>query len=204
MRAIYLNEDLLVSNQFTPLVGGVLTFAGAPVPAGTVLSDRDVCRTSNSFYGGQFGGRVEWQNGIFSLNVAAKIAFGATQQIVVIDGSSTMVTAGGAATTVPGGIFAQTSNIGRYYQSAFAVAPEVGVTLGVALTQHINAKFGYSVLHLSRVVRPGNQIDHSVNETLIPTHQFFNTSASDGRPAFSFRQTDFWAQGISFGLEFVY
>lgn len=204
-RALSLDEDLSIGNQFTPTLPGALTFNGAPVPAGTLLSDSDHFRTRNHFYGGQVGGRAEWQQGPFSLTIMGKIAFGATQEIITIDGSSSMAPpGGGAAVTVPGGVYAQTSNIGRYYQSAFAVVPEVGLNLGLAITERLTAKVGYSFLYWSRVARPGDQIDRNVHEALIPTHQFFGQSTPDGRPAPTFRQTEFWAQGINFGLEYRY
>lgn len=203
-RALHLDENLTITNQFTPLVDGVLTFNGAAMPAGTLFGDQDSFRTSNNFYGGQIGGRAEWRRGAFSANVVGKVALGATQEIVSIDGVSGMVTAGGGITTATGGIFAQNSNIGRYYQSSFAVVPEVGLNLGLAITERLTAKVGYSFLYWSRVARPGDHIDHSVDQTQVPTHQFFGLTPSDGRPGFQFRQSDFWAQGINFGLEFTY
>jgi hypothetical protein len=204
VRALSLDEDLSISNQFTPQIDGVLTFNGAGVPAGTPLSDADHFRTRNSFYGGQIGGRAEWQRGPLSLNVMGKIAFGSTQEVITIDGQSTMVSPNGVPTVAQGGIFAQTSNIGRYYHNAFAVVPEVGLNLSLAITERITAKMGYSFLYWSRVARPGDQIDRNIHEALIPTHQFFGLSTPDGRPAFNVRQTDFWAQGINFGLEYRY
>jgi len=57
--------------------------------------------------------------------------------------------------------------------------------------------FGLTFFHNARA-----QLDRGINQTLIPTHQNFGTGPSDGRPAFAFRESDFWAQGINFGLEF--
>ncbi|MBI2805696.1 MAG: BBP7 family outer membrane beta-barrel protein [Planctomycetes bacterium] len=203
-RAIDLNEDLVVQNTFTPLVGGNLTFNGAGVPAGTVLTDHDRFHATNHFYGGQVGGHAQWRSGALSLDVVGKIAFGYTQQVVNIDGASTMTPPGGTTTVAPGGVYAQLTNIGRHYQSSFAVSPEVGIGLGWNLTDAIRAKVGYSLLYLSRVARPGAQVNHTVDQTLIPTHQAFGLTPPVGQPTFAFRETDFWAQGINFGLEFMY
>jgi hypothetical protein len=43
----------------------------------------------------------------------------------------------------------------------------------------------YDFLYLSEVVRPGDQIDHNLVPSPLPI----------------FNRTDFWAQGVSFGLE---
>lgn len=203
-RNLCLSEDLTIRNQFTPAVNNALTFNGAVVPAGTLLSDQDSFRASNHFYGGQVGGRAEWRRGALTMGLVGKIALGANQEIVSIDGASGMVDAAGNLTTASGGIYAQNSNIGRYYKSTFAVVPEVNLNFGLAVTERLTAKFGYSFLYWSRVARPGNQIDPAIHESQIPTHQFFGLTPSDGRPAFQFRQSDFWAQGINLGLEFVY
>ncbi len=204
LRVLSLSEGLTIHNEFTSPIPGVLTFNGVGGPAGAVYTDFDRFSTGNTFYGGQIGARASWQDGALSLEFVSKIAFGANQQHVIIDGASTVTPPGGATTTAAGGVYAQTSNIGRYYQSTFAVVPEVGVNLGWNLSDNVTARVGYSFLYVSRVVRPGNQIDHGVNQTLVPTHQSFGTNAPDGRPAFAFRQSDFWAQGINFGLEFRY
>ncbi|TVP98665.1 MAG: hypothetical protein EA381_11795 [Planctomycetaceae bacterium] len=56
-------------------------------------------------------------------------------------------------------------------------------------------------MYWSNVVRPGNQFDLVVDETQLPV------AGGGGSPAsepFAFRSTDFWAQGISFGLEYAW
>lgn len=204
LRILSLSEELTVHNEFQSPVAGILTFNGVGGPAGAVYTDLDRFNTGNTFYGGQIGARATWQQGALSLDVVSKIAFGANQQHVIIDGASTVTPAGGATDTTVGGIYAQTSNIGRYYKSTFAVVPEVGINLGWNLTDNCTVRVGYSFLYISRVARPGAQIDHGVNQTLVPTHQSFGLTAPDGRPAFAFRESDFWAQGINFGLEFRY
>jgi hypothetical protein len=203
-RAMRLDEDLSLSDVFTPLAPGTLTFLGAAVPENTVLTDFDRFATTNHFYGGQFGGQVNWQRGAFKLDLTGKVALGANQQAVAIAGASTSTPPGGTMAVAPGGIYAQTSNIGSYSRSVFSVVPEFGVTLGWNIRPNITATLGYSVLYWSNVVRPGDQVDHGVNQTLVPTHQFFGLTPSDGRPAFAFHNADFWAQGINIGVQFRY
>jgi hypothetical protein len=53
--------------------------------------------------------------------------------------------------------------------------------------------------YVSNVIRPANQIDPTANTTqLLGTPPLFGPA----RPMPLFNQTDFWAQGITFGLEF--
>jgi hypothetical protein len=53
------------------------------------------------------------------------------------------------------------------------------------------------------VVRPGNQIDRNINLT---QSQFLGNGALTGQasPGPALSRTDFWAQGITFGLEYRY
>jgi hypothetical protein len=54
------------------------------------------------------------------------------------------------------------------------------------------------------VARPGDQIDLNVNTNRIPTSTTFNPSSAPALPAPVFRSSDFWAQGINFGIEIRY
>lgn len=201
-RALNLNEDLAIQDRLAPLKPGILTFLGKAVNAPNSLADFDRFHAGNQFYGGQLGGRWETFFDRFSLAVTGKVAFGATQELVTIDGSSTQLTPAGS-TTVPGGILAQTSNMGRHYRDVFAVVPEANVNLNWQLTPRLSASTGYSFLYWSSVARPGSQIDHGVNPSLPPTDQSFGTTgAGQNRPGFQFQSSSFWAQGVNFGLMF--
>jgi hypothetical protein len=153
--------------------------------------------------GAQVGGRLEWRSDLLSLSLLGKVALGATQQRLTIDGGS-VLNAGGTTTAVPGGIFAQQTNIGRYEEDAFAVVPEVGVNLGMQLMPGVRAQVGYTLLYWSDIVRPGNQIDRVVNPNIVSTDQDFGVSGGPQRPAPLFNASDFWAQGLNFGLHFRY
>ena len=119
-----------------------------------------------------------------------------------VAGSSSLVIGGVPAVTLPGGIFALPTNIGRFSGDDFAVVPEVTVKLGWRLTGNLGVFAGYNFLYWSRVIRPGNQIDRAVNDTLIPTSNVFGAAEGDlSRPARLFNTSDFWAHGVSFGVE---
>jgi hypothetical protein len=205
-RALDLTESLAIEDSLTPLVPGFLNFAGPTsfvTPPGTV-TDSDRFHTANHFYGGQVGGRLRWQGDALSVGLLGKVALGTTQELVVIEGSSTLNAPGSAAVTVPGGVLAQVSNIGRHYHSTFGVVPEVGLELGYRIAPAWRATFGYTFLYWNRVARPGNQIDRTVNPGLVPTDLAFG-SPGPARPGLvSISESSLWAQGISLGLEWRY
>jgi hypothetical protein len=202
-RALRLDEDLSIRDNLTNLAPNVLTFLGAPVGVGDTVADFDYFHTSNRFYGGQIGGRWEWQNGRFDVAATAKIAFGVTQQIATIDGGSSWTSPAGTV-TAPGGILAQPSNMGRYYHSTFSVVPEAGINFTWHVTPRLNATIGYTFLYWTHVARPGALIDSNINSSQVPTSQLFGTPGGSARPTFTFQNSDYWAQGLNFGLEFKF
>jgi hypothetical protein len=154
--------------------------------------------TRNQFYGGQFGGRLSYQRGRFSTGLLGLVALGSTHQVVDITGSSTLAGSGAIAGTNPGGILTQPSNIGRQTHEEFTVVPQIQLKVGCDLTHWLRATVGYDFLYWNRVVRPGDQIDRTIDTTQV-----------DGgppalRPAPQFNHTDFFAHGVSFGLELCY
>ncbi len=50
--------------------------------------------------------------------------------------------------------------------------------------------------------RPGTQIDPVVDRTTVPALQQFVPGATGTRPAPLRAESDFWAQGVNFALEF--
>ena len=72
------------------------------------------------------------------------------------------------------------------------VIPELDMKLGLQLTPTVRATAGYNFTYVSRVVRPGNEVDLTINRV------------TDTRPAAPIRPTDLWIQGITAGLEFRY
>lgn len=100
------------------------------------------------------------------------------------------------STTTTGGLYSQPTNLGSHRRGEFAVVPEIGVKLGYQLTDHVALTFGYSFVDLSNVLRPGDQIDRSIN--------FVPPATGTTHPAFAFHGSDYWAQGINFGVAFRY
>ena len=92
----------------------------------------------------------------------------------------------------------------RATRDAFAVVPEVGVNVGYQITESLRLFAGYSFIGWSDVARPGDQIDVGLNPNLIPTSATFGAPGGPPRPALAVQRTDFWAQGVNFGVEWRY
>jgi hypothetical protein len=195
-----LSEQLgLVTNtsNLIALPNGAVAFNGA-LFNGTVTT-ADSFKTQNRFYGGQIGARTEVHFGDAFLRLTGKVALGATDQIIDIQGVSALLT-GGQTTVAPGGTLAQASNSGRTSHTAFSVIPELELTVGYDITPCCRVFVGYNFLYWSDVVRPGDQVNRRIDVTQVPTLVTFNPAVAAGQPARLSRSTDFWAQGITCGL----
>jgi hypothetical protein len=62
-------------------------------------------------------------------------------------------------------------------------------------------RVGYTFLYLSRVARPGDQIDPALNPNRVPIDNGFGTPGGPDRPTLDFKSTGFWAQGVNIGVE---
>ena len=174
-----------------------------PVPLfWTTTTDR--FHTSNQFYGGQLGADVWWYRGRFFIDVLGKVALGVSVEHAGINGQTAYNNPQGQAGFIPAGQLALPSNIGYYGQNQFAVVPEFGVNFGYALTPHVRLMFGYTFLYWSNVFRAGDQIDRGINPTEIAALSGHGPLLGPARPNFPFQSTDFWAQGLNFGLQFRY
>jgi len=177
----------------------------APFPPGT-WNTLDQFATADNFYGLQGGLRAVYDGGKFFGTGVVKVALGAMVQSVDISGSlvTDEFSADGSLQKFLGGYFALPSNIGNYSRAAFSVMPEVDIRIGYRVTPTLSILVGYSFLYASDVVRPGNQIDRTVNTTQSTAYTENPTPTPEGpaRPAFSFHDSGFWAQGASFGLAY--
>jgi hypothetical protein len=192
-RYLRLDEGLAIGED-------LLVPAGSPAAAGLGIQVQDDFATRNNFYGGQLGLRGEVIRGAWSLDLLGKLALGDMQQLTDIKGATRIQPAGGTGATFAGGLLALPTNIGRSSRDRFAVLPEVGANVAYRVTDGLRVRVGYTFLYASSVARPGDQIDRSVNPTQLPP----GTLRGPAVPAFVFHGTDFWAQGLNFGVEYAY
>jgi putative beta barrel porin BBP7 len=209
---LQVNEGLRIAhrtNEVSPLfynlwleeevINGIRSL---PLPSLVTVTDYvDQIDGHNIFYGGQIGMRADWQRGSGFVELIGKVAFGQTNEVVKINGV-TVRNADGNTTSAPGGFFAQSTNSGRFTQSVFAVVPELTVRTGVFYGSS-RLYVGYNFLYLSRLVRPGDQIDRA----LLPPPANFGVAESQvftPHPELNIKQSDFWAQGLMIGWEVRY
>ena len=176
-----------------------------PLPAlgnATNIVVHDSFATRNTFNGGELGLDGEWHFfPRWSLGGTFKLAVGNLNEQIRINGSTTATLPGGVVQAFPAGFFALGSNIGTFSQNRFSVLPEFGLRLNYDVTDHLRVYAGYSAMYLSNVVRAGDQIDTRINSSQAPPP---GVVSGPLLPAVLFKRSDFWAQGVSLGLEYHY
>jgi hypothetical protein len=78
----------------------------------------------------------------------------------------------------------------------------VELRLGFGLAPGVRTFFGYNFLYWSSVVRPGDQVDHTLNPSQSLLLGGNGLLSGSSRPGMPFSQSDLWAQGVSLGVEF--
>jgi hypothetical protein len=201
-RYLNVSEDFDIAQATNLLPNGAAGLGGTPLmpPSTVVLYDH--FGTRNEFYGGQLGARAEYGLGHLFFSAQGKIALGSVHEVISLGG----FTGGSGPNTVmgiaPGGLLALSSNAGSRSHNEFAAVPEIGINVGYQISAHLRVFVGYTFLYCSDVVRPGDEINRTVNPTLVPSSRTFGQPLGPAEPSFSLQRTDFWAQGANFGLEF--
>lgn len=204
-RSVRLVERISIVDTVTPRVPGFVTFRGEEVEAGNFLMESDRFATANTFYGFQVGGRLRWEGDWFFLDAFAKVGIGLTYQNIEVEGSTKVLAPNGRVLDEAiGGVLALQSNIGESDRTRFGVIPELGINMGVELTDHLRLKAGYSFMLWSGVARPGLEIDRAINPAQAPGAQQFGASAGLPFPRSLQREQAFWLHTLNFGVEFHY
>jgi hypothetical protein len=196
-RYLDLSDDLRMSDQFT-------ASASVPVFGGSHIEDTDLFRARNQFYGGQIGAECGFKWCRLTMDLRGQIALGTNSESVAIDGSTVINSPTGGTSSFVGGRFALPTNIGSHNREILTIVPQGMFNVGFAFTPWMRAYAGYTFLYIQDVSRAGNAIDRTINISQVPTAVGPGSLVGPARPAFSFHETDFWAQGVNFGLEFRY
>lgn len=160
----------------------------------------DTFATRNQFNGAELGFLWQGRRGWWSLDALMRLGIGNMHQTVTNSGS-TSIGEGGTSTIDPdSGFLVQRTNAGTFDRDKFTMVPELGLTVGYQMTKRLRATMGYSVVYIGNVVRPGDQVDLDVNPNLLPPELAPFTGPL--RPQFTFVETDYLVQGLSFGGEF--
>lgn len=192
-----LKETLAISDSRT-VVG-----TGTGLAVGTAFTEMDQFNTSNEFHGGELGVTGGYAGRVWALEGTMKLAIGVNRNSVLIAGNSTSsVPVNGVpqVTNTPAGLLAQSTNIGHYKTDSFAVIPEVGATLGYAFTPCLRGTVGYTFMYWTDVVRPGGQIDPTLNLSQLAV------GGLNGAPSPQYRGVtdNIWIQGVSVGLDWQF
>jgi hypothetical protein len=187
--------DLGIGYRYTELDENLLvnhSVRGNAAQAPLSFNASDSFITQTRFNGFDFGIYYTRMRGRWNFDMQGRFAIGVNRQEVDIDGRFTRNAVSGA-----GGLLAQPSNIGARSRDRMSVLPEFRATLGYRLTPRLRFNVGYTFLYWSNVVRPGDHIDLDINGNQIGTGGYTAT-----RPEFAYRETDFWAHGVSFGGDY--
>ena len=195
-RYLDLNENLGIETT-------ALGLAGAGTFDGALFLTRDIFQTLNQFYGGQIGLRCSYRYDRLSAELLTQVALGSTHQVVNRNGNTSITNS--QDSTLPsgtylGGLLVVPTNSGRLDRDAFTVVPEMELQLGYAVTNYLRLFVGYNFLYWSNVVRPGDQLDRVINPSQVPAFGGLSLTGP-ARPAPLFQQSDFWAQGVTFGMD---
>ena len=205
-RFLELDEDL---DFATSLVGNPVTGVPPPglaaqgFPPGFSAQARDHWSTNNQFYGGQVGVRAEFRYWIFFVDFMGKVAIGDMNQVLNQTGNSNFLGNNGLAVTSTGGNFNLVTNVGNQSRDQFAVIPEVQGQFGFEVNRNVRVFAGYDFLYANSVIRPGDNIDRTVNPAALPPIAA-GTPIVPVAPTRLFNATDFWACGLTAGIELRY
>jgi len=197
--------DYLVGYRHAHLFDGVHTFEDLKTLAAfqgfannTVITRRDQFRAINQFDGADFGFKGWWSpSGTLALTSLSKIAIGATNNNVLIDG----FTRTDHNPPTRGGVLALPSNIGGRAQQDFGYVAEIGGGLEWRPICYWSFSLGYTWFYWNQVARAASQIDTNVDRTQLAPQ---NSATSCGCPAFHMHLTSFWAQGLNGGFQYQF
>lgn len=187
-RYLELNDSVAIVENLESLL---------PAAPGTIASSESFS-TSNEFHGLQLGVLHEANFNRLWLESMLRVAIGNNTQNVRVRGT-TAITEAGVTETYSGNLLAQRTNLGSREDDAFTMIPELGLTLGLRITDCLHATVGYSLLYFPDVVRAAEQIDRDVNPNLIPPEAVPFSGSLRPRPLFE--TTNYWAHGLSLGGE---
>ncbi|MDG2384361.1 MAG: BBP7 family outer membrane beta-barrel protein [Pirellulaceae bacterium] len=188
-------DSLRVNEELTSLE------AASGFESGLGISRFDRFRAENDFHGGEVGLVGRWQRGCWSWELLGKTALGNSRQDILIDGGTTTVNNSvdpSETVEYAGGVLAQPSNLGSYAKDDLAFVSEIGISAQYDFSCQLRASVGYTFMYWSDVSRVLDHVSPEVDPDQIPP-----TTVS-GASTFRFITDDFWAQGLTAGIEYQF
>ena len=147
------------------------------------------------FYGSQLGFRWEVQRGNWEAQMTLVSGIGATEQRIRTDGRREVRTPL-SQDVRPVGLHVQYTNTGDWSRWVFDAVPEVNLNVSWGPCDWLRVQAGYTLIYWMRVLRASDQLD-AVNTDQINGPNFMRPA----RPIIPWKETSFWAQGLSIGVE---
>jgi hypothetical protein len=182
-----IGDDLIVRSSTTNI--------NALDPAfGVTFDFRDEFRTVNKFDGVMIGLMGDYVRGRAKVSYLGKLGYGNLDERLIINGTGS-ASAGGASVPLNGGLLALPTNSGTHSWSRPVFVPEVNLNLHLQLTQRLDFSIGYSFVYFTNVLLAGDQVDRRLNLS-----QQSGALTGQAFPLPQRNETDFWYQGLNFGL----
>ncbi|MFN0016851.1 MAG: BBP7 family outer membrane beta-barrel protein [Pirellulaceae bacterium] len=183
-----MDDELLVNSSTNVIDPNSFIF-------GARINVFDRFRATNEFHGGMVGLQGTMGRGNWSMTALGKLGIGNNHQQVIIAGTRNVSFPPGPGTATTGGLLAQPSNIGTHVQDKICYIPEMTLNLAYHVRPTVSLHVGYNLIWMSNVVVSGDQIDRRVNLSQVP-----GPVVGPNLPAFQFRTSEFWIQGINLGV----
>lgn len=167
---------------------------------GTTIDSLDDFAARNTFHGLDLGARATFNWDRVSLSLLGKATPGKMFRTVDINGRQ-VTTISGTPTTVPGGVYALSTNSGEHSEGKWTVVPELAANLAWQFRSNMSLRLGYSTLWLTKVARADDQINYNINPDFFPPAV---PGATPRDPLFHLQQDSMWIQTINLGLEMTF
>jgi Putative beta barrel porin-7 (BBP7) len=211
-RYINFHEDLAMQNSAQAFLPSAFDFAGvqpgSTFPANVQFNNADTIKTHNDFYGGQVGLNIDMFVNRFILDLRGKVALGVMHQSADVFGSTTTTSQLNATSppnvaTTPGGLLSGPLDNGTHSRNVLSWAPELNAKVGYMVTPSIRAYLGYDFLYLWNVLRPSDLTGLSTSGATVTVAGVPNPLTVT-QPAFQFKDSNVWVQGVNVGVEIRY
>lgn len=193
LKYVGLSEDfqIALTNHSSP--------SSSPYPPDYEVATRDRWGTRNRILAVKVG--LRGQTGTrHRFTSEASLALGPSRQTVEVSGSTRITASSTEPLLTQGGLFSGPCNIGARHRTALVLVPELKLGFEQSLTPKTALTLRAHATYVSRVVRPGEQVNRTVNLDAVgagsPTP---DPTLAD--PARRFKTTDYFSYGLSLGLK---
>lgn len=187
-RYLNINEDFKLNDALF----------NAPSFPNSIANIRDNFYTKNQIYGFQIGANVHYIFSNIIFEATAKIAIGNNNQKLKIQGQTNV---DNQIVLQPIGLFAETTNSGKFKNNQIAFVPEFKAKLAYQVNKLIRPFIAYEVIYVSKVIRPGRQIDREINQSQNTLLGGDGVLSGKPSPSVSFKNNSMYMQMLSAGVD---